>query len=112
MLGLLFAAMYIAVNAAAIGYFLGAGGATSTSDQARRRAGPRDPRDGRRLPVGASAGVSIPLLGVNLPPLPEPYNFAPLVVGIWMLIGLVAFFVLRSRSPEAIGELGAAVAEG
>jgi hypothetical protein len=29
-----------------------------------------------------------------------------------MLIGLVAYVFLRSRSPEAIGQLGAAVAEG
>jgi hypothetical protein len=29
-----------------------------------------------------------------------------------MLIGLGAYFVLQSRRPEAIGELGAAVAEG
>ncbi len=62
--------------------------------------------------LSALGGVSIPILGVDLPPLPEPCNWAPLVVGVWMLIALVAFFVLRSRDPEAIGQLGAAVAEG
>jgi amino acid transporter len=111
MLGLLFAAMYIAVNAAAIGYFL---------------------REGRSefnvlkhlvVPIlgilamiigflSALGGVTIPIIGLSLPSLPEPYNYAPVVAGIWMLIGLVAYFFLRSRSPEAIGQLGAAVAEG
>jgi amino acid transporter len=110
-LGLLFAAMYIAVNAAAIGYFL---------------------REGRAefnvlkhivVPIlgilamvlgflSAFGGVTIPIINLELAPLPEPYNYAPIVVGIWMLIGLVLFFVLRARSPEAVGQLGAAVSEG
>jgi amino acid transporter len=111
MLGLLFAAMYIAVNAAAIGYFLGPGRADFNILKHIL------------VPIlgilamivgflSALGGVSIPILGVDLPPLSAPYNSAPLVVGIWMLIGLGAYFVLQSRRPEAIGELGAAVAEG
>ena len=111
MLGLLFAAMYIAVNAAAIGYFLG-----PARDEFNVLKHLVVPILGiLAMIVGflsALGGVSIPILGVDLPPLPEPYNWAPLVVGVWMLIGLVAFFVLRSRDPEAIGQLGAAVAEG
>ena len=110
MLGLLFAAMYIAVNAAAIGYFLGPGRADFNILKHIL------------VPIlgilamivgflSALGGVSIPILGVDLPPLSAPYNSAPLVVGIWMLIGLGAYFVLQSRRPEAIGELGAAVAE-
>jgi hypothetical protein len=47
-----------------------------------------------------------------LPPLPEPYNYAPILVGIWMVIGVVLYVVLRGRSPEAIAQLGAAVSEG
>jgi hypothetical protein len=62
--------------------------------------------------LSALGGVTIPVIGLDIPPLPEPFNYAPLVAGIWMLIGLVAYAVLRMRNPEAIGELGAAVAEG
>jgi hypothetical protein len=111
MLGLLFAAMYVAVNAAAIGYFLGP--ARSEFNVLKHIVVPV--LGILAMVVGflsALGGVSIPILGVDLQPLPAPYNSAPLVCGIWMLIGLVAFFVLRSRSPEAVGQLGAAVAEG
>jgi hypothetical protein len=111
MLGLLFAAMYIAVNAAAIGYFLGP--ARSDFNVLKHVVVPV--LGIIAMVVGffsALGGVSIPILGVDLQPLPEPYSFAPIVVGIWMLIGLVAYFVLQARSPAAIRELGAAVAEG
>ena len=111
MLGLLFAGMYILVNAAAIGFFL---------------------REGRSefnvlkhlvVPIlgiiamvigflSALGGVTIPIINLQLSALSEPYNYAPVVCGIWMLIGLVAYFILRARSPEANGQLGAAVAEG
>jgi len=111
MLGLLFAAMYVLVNAAAIGYFLGEG------------RGSFNPLKHIVVPIlgilamvigflSALGGVTIPIINLTISPLPEPYNYAPLVAGIWMLIGLVAYVVLRSRSPEAIGQLGAAVAEG
>jgi amino acid transporter len=110
-LGLLFAAMYIAVNVACIGYFLGKGRAEFNVLKHIL------------VPVlgilamivgflSAFGGVTIPILGLELQPLPEPYNYAPILVGVWMLIGLVLYFVLRARSPEAIGELGTAVAEG
>jgi amino acid transporter len=111
MLGLLFAAMYVLVNAAAIGYFLRAGRSEF------------NPLKHLLVPIlgiiamvigflSALGGVTIPIIGLALPALPEPYNYAPLVAGIWMLIGLVAYVFLRARSPEAIGQLGAAVAEG
>jgi len=60
----------------------------------------------------AFGGVTIPIINLELPPLPEPYNYAPILVGIWMAIGVVLYVVLRGRSPEAIGQLGAAVSEG
>jgi hypothetical protein len=85
MLGLLFAAMYIAVNAAAIGYFLGRAGPTSTSSSTSSCRS-RHPRDDRRVPVGARRGVDPDPRGRS-PGCPAPYNYAPLVVGIWMLIG-------------------------
>jgi amino acid transporter len=110
-LGLLFAAMYVAVNAAAIGYFL------------REGRSEFHPVKHAVVPVlgiiamvvgflSALGGVTIPILNMTISPLPEPYSFAPLVVGVWMVIGVVLYFVLQARSPAAIGELGAAVAEG
>jgi amino acid transporter len=111
MLGLLFAAMYILVNAAAIGFFLGEGRSFF------------NPLKHIVVPIlgilamiigflSALGGVTIPIINLTIGQLPEPFNYAPIVAGIWMLIGLVAYAVLRSRSPEAIGQLGAAVAEG
>jgi amino acid transporter len=110
-LGLMFAAMYVLVNAAAIGYFLGEGRAAF------------NPVRHVVVPVlgiiamvigflSALGGVSIPVIGLDLAPLPEPYNYAPIAVGIWMVIGVVLYFVLQARNPQAIGQLGSAVAEG
>jgi amino acid transporter len=110
-LGLLFAAMYIAVNVACIGYFLGQGRSEF------------NPLKHILVPVlgavamvigflSAFGGVSIPIINLDLPPLPAPYNYAPILVGAWMLVGVILYFVLRARSPEAVSELGAAVAEG
>jgi len=110
-LGLLFAAMYIAVNVACIGFFLG------------ERRDEFNPLKHIVVPVlgviamvlgflSAFGGVTIPVIDLVLPPLPEPYNYAPILVGIWMAIGVVLYVVLRGRSPEAIAELGAAVTEG
>jgi amino acid transporter len=109
-LGLLFAAMYILVNAAAIGYFLGEG--RSQFNVLKHIVVPI--LGILAMIVGflsALGGVSIPIIGLDLQPLPEPYDYAPIVVGIWMLIGVVVYILLRSRSPEAIGQLGNAVAE-
>ena len=111
MLGLLFAAMYILVNAAAMGFFLTEGRAEF------------NPIKHIVVPVlgilamilgflSALGGVTVPLLNVTFQPLPEPYNYAPLVAGVWMVIGLVVYVLVRTRSPEAIGQLGTAVAEG
>jgi amino acid transporter len=110
-LGLLFAAMYIAVNVACIGYFLGKGRAEFNI----LKHGLVPVLGVLAMIVGflsAFGGVTIPILGLELAPLPEPYNYAPILVGVWMLIGLVLYFVLRARSQESIEQLGAAVAEG
>jgi amino acid transporter len=110
-LGLLFAAMYIAVNVACIGFFLG------------ERRDEFNPLKHVVVPVlgviamvlgffSAFGGVTIPVINLALPALPEPYNYAPILVGIWMAIGVVLYVVLRGRSREAIEQLGAAVTEG
>jgi ABC-type thiamin/hydroxymethylpyrimidine transport system permease subunit len=102
--------MYNAVNVACIGFFLG------------ERRDQFNPLKHLVVPVlgviamvlgffSAFGGVTIPIINLELPPLPEPYNYAPILVGIWLAIGVVLYFVLRQRSPEAIGQLGAAVSE-
>jgi amino acid transporter len=109
-LGLLFAGMYIAINVAAIGFFLG-----------ERRAD-FNPLKHLVIPllgvlamipafISVLGGITIPLLDVPIPPLTEPYSFIPPLVAIWMIAGIVLYFLLRARSPEAIGRLGDAVTD-
>jgi amino acid transporter len=110
-LGLLFAAMYVAVNAAAIGFYL-----TERRDEF-------NPVMHLVIPilgiiamvvgfVSALGGLTIPIINLEIPPLSEPFNYAPILVGVWMLVGVVLYVVLRMRSPEATARLGEAVAEG
>jgi hypothetical protein len=61
--------------------------------------------------VSALGGVTIPILNIKLDPLPDPFNYAPLILSIWVVVGIVLFFVLRMRNPQATDEIGAAVAE-
>jgi amino acid transporter len=109
-LGLLFAGMYIAINIAAIGFFLG------------ERRVDFNPLKHLVIPllgvlamipafISVLGGITIPLLDVPIPPLTEPYSFIPPLVAIWMIAGIVLYFLLRARSPEAIGRLGDAVTD-
>ena len=109
-LGLSFAAMYVAVNAATIGYFLGEG-----RDQFNVLKHLVVPVLGIVFMVvgfvSALGGVTIPIVNVTIPPLSAPFSYAPLIVVIWALVGIVLFFVLRARDPQSTSEIGAAVAE-
>lgn len=109
-LGLLFAGMYIAVNLAAIGYYLGEGRADF------------NPFLHVVVPVigvillipaflGVLGGLTIPILDIELPPLASPFDVVPLLVGIWMLVGIVLYFVLRSSRPDTIKRVGDVVSE-
>jgi amino acid transporter len=109
-LGLMFAGMYIAINIAAIGFFLG-----------ERRAD-LNPIKHLLIPVlgviamipafiSVLGGITIPLLDIPIPPLTEPYNLVPPLVAIWMIAGALIYFWLRARSPEAIARLGDAVTD-
>jgi amino acid transporter len=104
-LGLLFAGMYIAVNIAALGYYMG-----------ERRAELNVvkhvivPFVGVILLIpaflGVLGGLTIPLLDITLPPLAAPYNIVPPLVGIWMVAGIVVYVVLRSRNASTIERIG------
>jgi hypothetical protein len=41
----------------------------------------------------------------------EPFNWAPIIVAIWAVAGVVLYVVLRMRNPQATSQIGAAVAE-
>jgi amino acid transporter len=110
-LGLLFAAMYILVNIAVIGFYLG------------ERRDEFNPLKHLVVPIlgalavvpafiGVLGGATIPLIGVAVPALTAPFDIVPAIVAIWMVAGVVLYFVIRARTPEAIERLGEAVTEG
>lgn len=105
LVGLLFAGMYIAVNLACIGFFL------------------RERRDEFNVVkhlvvpiIGVVAmipavlavigGVTIPILDVTLPPYENSLRWTAPVVGAWMVLGIIAYFVLRARNPAALERVG------
>ena len=104
MIGLLFAFMYIAVNVACIAYYLGEG--RSEFNVLKHIVVPV---------LGVIAmipavlavigGVTIPILNIELPPYENSLRFTAPVVGIWLVLGVVAYFVLRSRNPEALARV-------
>ena len=105
MLGLLFAGIYILVNLACIGYFW------------------RERRDEfnvikhlivpilgviAMIPAALAVigGVTIPILDVTLDPYDNYLRFTAPIVGAWLVLGIVLYFVLRSRSSEALDRMG------
>jgi amino acid transporter len=110
-LGLLFAAMYVAVNLAVIGYFY------------RERRSEFSPIKHVVIPVlgilllipaflGVLGGLTIPLFDIKLDPLKTPYDIVPLLVLVWMILGVVAYLVMRSRTPDALDRIGDVMTEG
>ena len=110
-LGLLFAGMYIAVNIAVIGYYM-------------RWQRPEFsvlkhvvvPVIGviLMIPAFVSAspgGITIPIIDLAIPSLSPPYSFAPPLVAIWMIGGIVIGLVLRSTRPAALATVGVAMGE-
>jgi amino acid transporter len=101
MLGLIFAAIYILVNLACIGYFW------------RERRDEFNVLKHAVVPVlgviamipallAVIGGVTIPILDIELPPYPNALQWTAPIVGIWTVLGIIAYFVLRSRNPEAL----------
>jgi amino acid transporter len=110
-LGLLFAAMYVAVNFAVIGFYL------------RERRSDFNFLKHVLVPVlgvvllipaflGVLGGLTIPFLDIKLDPLASPYNIVPPLVLVWMILGVVAYVVLRIRTPDALGRMGDVMTEG
>lgn len=105
MLGLIFAAIYIAVNLACIGYFW------------RARRSEFNIVKHAIVPIlGAIAmipallavigGVTIPILDITLDPYDNYLRLTAPIVGIWILLGVGVWFYLRSRNPGALDRVG------
>lgn len=110
-LGLLFAAMYVAVNFAVIGFYL------------RERRSDFNVLKHVVVPVlgvvllipaflGVLGGLTIPILDIKLDPLTPPYNVVPPLVLLWMVLGVAAYVVLRIRTPDALGRIADVMTEG
>ena len=105
MLGLIFAAIYIAVNLACIGYFW-----RERRDEFNFVKHAIVPVLGVIAMIPAAlaviGGVTIPILDVELPPYETALRWTAPIVGIWLILGIVIYFVLRAQNPEALGRVG------
>jgi amino acid transporter len=105
MLGLIFVFIYIAVNLACIGYFW-----RERRDQFNVIKHLIVPILGvlAMIPAGLAVigGVTIPILDIELPPYETALRWTAPIVGIWMVIGVVLYFVLRTQNPEALERMG------
>jgi amino acid transporter len=110
-LGLLFAGMYVAVNVAVIGFYY------------RERRSEFSWIKHFIVPIlgvvllipaflGVLGGLTIPILDIKLDPLKTPFDVVPLIVLVWMILGVVVYFVLRSRMPDALTRIGEVMTEG
>ena len=101
MLGLIFAGIYILVNVACMGFYL------------RERRDEFNPLKHIVVPIlgviamipallAVIGGVTIPILDITLDPYTNYLRWTAPIVGVWVLLGIVAYFVLRARSPEAL----------
>jgi amino acid transporter len=110
-LGLLFAGMYIAVNLAVIGYYL------------RWQRDEFNPVKHLIVPIlgvilmipafvsASPGGITIPIIDLEIASLAPPYSFAPPVVAIWMIAGIIIGLYLRARRPAALDTVGVAMGE-
>ena len=105
MLGLIFAGIYIAVNLACIGYFW-----RERRDEFNVLKHVVVPVLGVIAMIPAAlaviGGVTIPILDIELAPYETALRWTAPIVGIWMVLGIVAYIVLRMRNPEALTRVG------
>ena len=105
MLGLIFAGIYILVNLACIGYFW-----RSRRDEFNAIKHLIVPILGvvAMIPalLAVIGGLTIPILDIELPAYETALRWTAPIVGIWMVLGIVAYIVLRMRSPEALERVG------
>ena len=63
------------------------------------------------MPILGIVALAYPLYAVSAPGQAFPYNLVPIVVLIWLLLGVSLFLYYKAKSPEKIAALGAFVAE-
>jgi hypothetical protein len=109
-LGLLFAGMYMAVNAASFGYYW-----RMRREEFSWIKHGIVPLIGfvMMIPafIGTLGGIYIPIADMTPAPLSEPYSFVPPLVALWIVIGIVVGIGLRTRQSERLDRLGEAVSE-
>jgi amino acid transporter len=54
--------------------------------------------------VLATLGISF--LGIELTPLAYPISLAPIVVGVWIVLGIVVLLYLATQAPDRLGRTG------
>jgi amino acid transporter len=105
LLGLLFAAMYIAVNAAVIGFYL-----RERRDEFNVIKHLIVPIIGviAMIPAFLSVvgGLTIPIVNVTLAPFQGALAWTAPVAAVWMILGMVMWLVLRTRDPGALDRMG------
>jgi amino acid transporter len=101
MLGLIFAAIYMLVNLACIGYFW------------RQRRDEFNVIKHLLVPIlgviamipallAVIGGLTIPILDITLDPYETALRWTAPIVGIWIVLGIVVYFLLRARDPQAL----------
>jgi amino acid transporter len=63
------------------------------------------------IPILGILGLAYPLWAVSNPAQAAPYNLVPIVVVVWIIVGIVLYLYYRAKSPEKIAALGAFIAE-
>ncbi len=63
------------------------------------------------LPWLSIIAISVVLVGTLYPPPPAPLDFAPIVVLIWLLLGIGVFYFLQIHKPSAICQAGIVVVD-
>jgi hypothetical protein len=51
-------------------------------------------------------GLTIPILDIELPPYETALRWTAPIVGAWVVLGVIAYFLLRARNPAALDRVG------
>jgi amino acid transporter len=63
------------------------------------------------IPILGVIALAYPLYSVSAPGQAFPYNLVPIVVVVWIIIGVALYLYYRAKSPEKIAALGSFIAE-
>jgi amino acid transporter len=104
MLGLIFAGIYILVNVACFGYYW-----RERRDEFNWLKHFLVPLLGviAMIPalLAVIGGVTIPILDITLDPYSTALRWTAPIVGVWVVLGVIAYFWLRSSNPEALARV-------